>query len=104
MNQLALSWEAAERGIQSSAEHAEDVLPGWAERAYRELLIYKFGRGGFTSEDFRDHLTATGFAVPVPKALGAVFKRAAKRREIQRVGFAKSRDRHCSPIPLWEAA
>lgn len=106
MNQLALSWEAAERGIRRSAEHAEAVEPGWAASCYRVLCDYaRDGRAEpFTSEDFRDFLASIRFPVPVPKALGGVFQKAARAKVIQRVGFANSRDRHCSPIPLWRAA
>ena len=103
MNQLAMAFDARDAGIQQSADHAEAESPGWSERAYTELMIFAFGRT-FTSEDFRDHLKAIGFPVPVPKALGAVFVKAARKNKIQRVGFARSRERHCSTVPLWGAA
>ena len=100
--QLALVLRDA--GIRTSTAHAEAIESGWSERAYTELCVYAFGHAPFTSEDYRDHLAAIGFPVPVPKALGGIFQRAARQRVIQRVGYAKSRERHCSPVPLWEAA
>lgn len=102
-HQLALSWGAACDGMRRSAEHAENVEPGWCENAYRLLCDYRPGVD-FTSEQFRDHLASVGFEVPVPKALGAIFKKAARRMVIQRVGFAPSKERHCSPTPLWRKA
>lgn len=99
-HQLALI--LAHHGMTRAAEHAEALDTGWGERAFEHLCAYAKGRDGtFSSEDFRDHLAAIGFACPVPKALGAVFQKAARRLVIERVGFAPSRDRHCSPIPLW---
>lgn len=109
--QLALSWSAAEDGIRRSADHAEAVEPGWAGRAYALLREYadscwgdEFTRHDFTSEDFRKFLADIDFPVAVPKALGAVFKKAARNRVIERAGFAPSKDRHCSPTILWRKA
>lgn len=105
MTQLALSWEAAERGIRSSADHAEEIESGWGESAYRLLCEFAVKhQGTFTSLDFRCFLHSRAFPVPVPKALGAVFKNAARAKVIKRVGFVPSVERHGSPVPLWEAA
>lgn len=105
MNQLALTMPEArefrDEGMRLSADHAESIEPGWSESAYRVLTDYARGRASFTSEDYRDHLAGIGFPVPVPKALGGVFQKAAKRGVIRRIGFGISRERHLSPCPLW---
>lgn len=106
MTQLALTYAAArDEGIRQSAEHAEGLEPGWGENAYRLLCEFVTKhQGPFTSLDFRCFLHSRHFPVPVPKALGAVFKNAARARVIKRVGFVPSVERHGSPVPLWEAA
>lgn len=103
MNQLAL--RLRDDGIRRSADHAEAIESGWGASAYRVLCEYARSRADtWTSEDFRDFLASINFPVPVPKALGGVFQKAARAKVIQRVGFATSRERHCSPVPLWRAA
>lgn len=98
--QLAL--RLRDDGIRESAAHAEDLASGWGASAYRVLCDYARGRAEqFTSEDFRDFLAGIKFPVPVPKALGAVFQKAARAGVIKRVGFGTSKHRHLSPCPLW---
>ena len=105
MNQLSLTYAAArDDGIQRSADHAESLESGWGASAYRVLCEYaRDHRGVWTSEDFRDFLASINFPVPVPKALGAVFQKAARNRVIERAGFGISKARHLSPCPLWRA-
>lgn len=107
--QLSLTYAAArDEGIQRSAGHAESLESGWGASAYRVLCEYAdspyLPEGKtFTSEDFRDFLASIDFPVPVPKALGAVFQKAARNRVIERAGFGISKARHLSPCPLWRA-
>lgn len=89
-------------GIRESAEHAEAIESGWSASALRVLTEYSSSRAeNFTSEDFRDFLASIDFPVPVPKALGAVFQKAARTGVIKRAGFGISKARHLSPCPLW---
>jgi len=105
--QLALDYSRAARdeGMARAADHAEGIEPGWGAAAYRVLCDYaRDCDEPFTSEDFRDWLQTIQFPCPVPKALGAVFQRAARRRVIKRCGTGISRHRHLSPCPLWSRA
>lgn len=113
MNQIAMSLplptigEACvgrDAGIQRATDHAETVESGWSASTLRVLIDYARNRETFTSEDFREHLQAIDFPCPVPKALGAVFQKAARAAVIKRLGYAVSRERHASPCPLWGRA
>lgn len=106
--QLSFALDAVykrDTGIRESAEHADGLEPGWGAGALRVLTEYACSSSGdFTSEDFRAFLATIDFPVPVPKALGAVFQKAARAGVIRRVGFGISRHRHLSPCPLWSRA
>jgi hypothetical protein len=107
MDQLSIDWtQQRDAGMAKSASHAESIDPGWLETAYTLLNAYCIQHRGqtFTSEDWREWAEARGFPIPVPKALGSVFSKAAKRGLIRRVGFAIARERHGSPCPQWLAA
>ncbi len=96
--------QLAEEGIQRSRRHAEAVEPGWTDRAYSLLESFcRFqGTKPFTSEDFRLYARSKGFEIAVPKALGAVFKRAARNQVIERSPIlGKAFARHGSPCPVW---
>lgn len=97
---------AAAHGMSQSAAHAEAIEEGWTDRAYATLQAFcRFqATQPFTSEDFRLYALSVGFPVPVPKALGAVFKRAAREGLIRRDGFGRAFARHGSPCPRWVAA
>ncbi len=96
---------AAAHGMSQSAAHAEAVDDGFHERAYSLLAAFcrLQATNPFTSEDFRLYAHREGFPIAVPKALGAVFKRAAKNGLISRDGFSKAFARHGSPCPLWRS-
>ncbi len=96
---------AAAQGMSQSAAHAESVDPGFTERAYGLLADFckSQGTNPFTSEDFRLYAHSSGFEIAVPKALGAVFKRAAREGLIVRDGFGKAFARHGSPTIRWRA-
>lgn len=99
--QLEIAWEQADRGIRQSADHAEDVRPGWGAVALEALRCYAGFGYEFTSEQFRDYLKSIGLACEVPKALGSVFQKAARAGWLEKAGYAKSAQRHCSPCPIW---
>ncbi len=96
---------AAAQGMSQSAAHAEAVDDGFHERAYGLLTAFcrLQATQPFTSEDFRLYAHREDFPIAVPKALGAVFKRAAKNGLIRRDGFGKAFSRHGSPCPLWRS-
>ena len=103
--QLSLDYARAARdeGMERAADHAEGVDPGWAASCYRVLEVYAGHTAEFNSLAFREHLARIGFPVPVPKALGGVFRKAACAGLIHKVGFDQHPERHCSPTPRWQS-
>lgn len=108
MNQLEIDWVAQrDQGIARSAEHAEAIDPNWGATAYSMLTQFCGERKGcfFTSEDVRRWCELRGFDTPVPKAWGAVFLKASRRKLIQkRLQPGVAKQRHGSPCPMWEVA
>lgn len=102
---------ARDSGIQQAAQHAEEVVPKWGDRAYSMLLDYltkppQFTRA-FTAEDVREH--AQRLSLPEPphlRAWGAVFQRAARAGLIEKDGVTEARAKHvhCAIITVWRAA
>ncbi len=105
VNQRIKSDLAAAQGMSQSAAHAESIEEGWTDRAYGLLARFSKAQATnpFTSEEFRLYARSVGFEIPVPKALGAVFQRAARDGLIARSGYGKSFSRHSSPCVLWRA-
>lgn len=101
--QLALAWDAAESGMARATGHAESLEPGWSASVYRVLTVYAGHTAEFTALDFRRHLDRIGFPVPVPKALGGPFKKAARCGLITRIGFDPHPERHASPTPRYRS-
>ncbi len=113
MSQLAIDFSAPidraragrDSGMQRAQEHAEDVAPGWADRAFAALCAYAKLAGRFTSYEFRMTAYSQGLdAPPTDKAFGPVFLRAVKAGVIQKTGYAQHPERHASPTPVWERA
>lgn len=101
--QLAIDFARAQadEGMLRASLHAEQSQPGWLEIAYQALVDHARDHERFTSYEFRK---ASRLTFPTtPKALGSVFKRAAKEGIIERVGFAQDPDRHDSPAPVWRS-
>lgn len=112
MDQLTMVWdrpslaEAVARrddGIRRASEHAEDECEGWGLEALRFLTRYAGAADvPFLAEDVV--LAAVG-VVPSPpdaRAWGGVFKRAAARGIVRRVGYAPARSSNLSPKCLWQ--
>lgn len=101
MNHLA----QRDLGIARAKSHAEAIDRQWSRTAYALLEAYCAQRRGlvFTSEDWRAWATLRGLPIPVPKALGHVFLKAARNGLIRREGYAVAKERHGSPCPLWRA-
>ena len=95
----------ADQGMGRALDRAERQTPAWGEIAYR-----------FIEEYARQHAEFPGWVVvksaavtvnfpepPTEKAWGAVIKRAARARVIERAGTVKDPNRHGNPIPLWRS-
>lgn len=104
VNQLAMALEQRDEGIRQSAEHAEDVSPGWGEAAYTALTLYAGMAGEFNAFQFREYLKSVGLEASVPKAVGAVMLRAARAGIIRKVGYDPHPERHASPTCRWVRA
>lgn len=106
MNPLAMAYAEAERGMKRAKAHAEAIDPEWSRTASLMLDAYCVQRPGrqFTSENFREWCEARGFPIPVPKALGPLFKQAARVGTIVKDGYSVAADRHGSPTVLWRSS
>jgi hypothetical protein len=95
--------EAAERGIQSSAEHAESDSPGWQGRALGFLGRYAASQiASWTIEDFRLWAASHGLEQPdEARAYGSLTRKALQRGYMVRVGYAPTVSSRGGPKPLY---
>lgn len=103
---MAVSLAARDAGMQSSAEHAEEVMPGWQDRALEELRGFANGYGSqcpFTMEEWR--MSAEAFGLPQPaelRAYGALTVRAIREGIIEKTGqYAPAASSNGSAKPLY---
>lgn len=98
---------AGEKGMLTAATHAEEVLPGWNERAFRLFMQYAAGNpDGFQTDEARAWAEAVGLEAPPDKrAWGGVTTRALKSGLIKAVGYRKQAAVTChgSPKAVWAA-
>jgi hypothetical protein len=76
----------------------------WQEAAYDRLRIFLILIAGapFLSETFVLHAEAHGLAPPKDaRAYGAIIRRAARRGQIVKVGYAPAASSNLSPKCLW---
>lgn len=116
MNQIAMDFDQAraqrDAGIRMAADHAEEVSPGWSDRAFDMLRCFADSKrlaGGetFTSEDLRTYAASLGLPAPAHlRAWGGVFQRAAKAGIIVKAGVSTARAPHVhqSIVATWRAA
>jgi len=105
--QIPIDYHAKrDEGIAQALQHAESLNADWGATAYGMLEEFCRARSGciFTSEDIRRWCELRGFDSPVPKAWGAVVKKAARLKLIVRTGTTIAKQRHGSPCPQWEVA
>lgn len=92
--------EAIQRGV----DHADLVVEGWSDTAFKLLKEFILTVSTFQSEDFRMWV---GDRLPHPpdeRAFGAIIRRAVKAGLIKRIGFEPTSDKktHRSPMSVWE--
>lgn len=86
-------------GINRAEDHQEAVVTGWVEDTARLLTEWAAARGPFLAEDFR---ASNIYEKPEEsRAFGAVFRYAAKRNWIRRLGYAPAKSSNLSPKCLW---
>ena len=109
MNQPAFDFEAARKardaGIRRAVDHAEDVTPKWADRAYDFLQGYLRTNERLTSEDVREAAKGLVPEPPSLRAWGGVFQRAARAGLIERAGYGTARDPrvHMNVVTVWQS-
>lgn len=105
--QLTLDYGAAQRaaelGMRRAIDHADRIEPGWSEQALIALLHFAARTDQFTAEEARRHVHADGLSLPPDgRAWGAVFKRAAARRHIRKIGYAPRVCGNMTPTIVWQ--
>lgn len=102
-----------DQGMELAIDHAEQVDPGWKERAYEKLLqfvnIYSVNMGikTFMAEDIRSWAYAHGLQRPPSgRAWGGLVRRAALEGVIVQVaiGQVKNKTAHCANAGVWRKA
>lgn len=102
---MAAALAARDAGMQSSAEHAEDVQPGWQGAAMvGAMAAIHRQTGHFTMEHIRTVATWC-FGLPQPpelRAWGSVTVRLIREGIIEKTGqFAPAVSSHGSPKPTY---
>lgn len=103
---LSAAHTAAELGMTQALEHAEEVTPKWGDLAVRWIERYAGQHGEFSGEDCVLAAYEWGLVRPPDdRAWGWPFRRAAKRRLIERVTdrTAPRKRGHGSPGPVWRS-
>lgn len=78
----------------------------WSDVALQFIRVYalKNRKVKFIAEDVVDAALEYGLQPPPDKrAWGSPFSKAAKMGIIRRCGYGVSKNRHCSPTPLWQS-
>lgn len=96
---MARALERRDEGIASSAQHAEEVQPGWGERAYRAVQCSGYlASESFTMDFARQWLYACGLDIPPEeRAWGAVTQKLVRDGIIEPVGYAPAASSNGSP-------
>lgn len=89
---------ARDAKITQADDHADAE---WRDHA--DSIIRAHARTGcdFTTDEVMETLAAGPFSTHEPRALGAVVKRLISQGVIVQTGWARSRRRHASPIPVY---
>lgn len=102
---MARALERRDDGIASSAQHAEEVQPGWQEMAYGWLEWWVDSVAAypsFTMEEFRTHPSIIEMDQPAElRAYGALTQRAIRHGLIEKVGYAPAVSSNGSPKALY---
>jgi hypothetical protein len=95
--------EAPRRAAEARRDDAiAKADPSWVAIAANVLQDWASCRAPFLAEDFiAEHLVSRPRE---PRHWGAVFKYAARRGYIRKVGYAPANSSNRSPKTLWEAA
>lgn len=109
MNQLALDYarSARDEAMQAAVDAADGRVPKWSEVAFQYIRLYAQQHRGvrFIGRDITQAAKAYGLESPATeKAWGGPILRAVRAGVLVKVGYAPDANRHCSPVPQFEAA
>lgn len=98
--------QLAEEGMSRAVDHADEIEPGWSQRAYGMLESYALNHFEFMTEEVR--VWAHGEGLPTPpdgRAWGAVTLRAVKAGVIAWERYQKTRSppAHATPRAVWKS-
>lgn len=91
-------------GMRQAAQHADDVEPGWSDRAYGVLLKFASTRDAFITPELRQYAASSGFPLPTTNmAWGGVVRRAVCAKKIVQIGTQYWSDavNHPRLVPVW---
>lgn len=99
--------QKADIGMALAADKADRDNPGWSEGALVALERYIAAHpdASFIAEQVREWAEDLELIEPPEnaKAWGQVFRTAARRKVIERIGYAPARSSNLSPKCLWRA-
>lgn len=104
MIQSEIDYTAADRGIRSSAEHAESDVAGWSELALWYVRQFAASKGvAWTMESCRTWAYIHGLPKPEEeRAFGSVTQKAIRQGIIRKTGqYAPAASSNGSPKPLY---
>lgn len=106
--QLRIDFARAQRdeSMQRAVDAAEGRVPRWGEVAFQYIRLYAQQHKGtrFIGRDITQAAKVYGLESPASeKAWGGPVQRAVREGVLRKVGFAQDPNRHCSPVPLFEA-
>jgi hypothetical protein len=96
--------ELTDKGIEQAKEHAEQVHPGWSDRALEYFRLYATLHPSFMTEDVRAYAYADGFDMPPAEgAWGGVSRAAKKAGYVSARGKTESKNpsQHGKYMTLW---
>lgn len=106
MDTIAEARAARDDGIKRAVDHANAVVPSWADQAYALLRDYAMTHAGFTSEDLSAYAIGVGLPIPPDKrAWGGVVGRARRNGVVEPAGYAASKvvQAHMRTNRVWKS-
>lgn len=99
--------QMAEEGMQRAVDHANDVQPGWSDKALELVKLYAKKSHGFLTEEVRTwaHGECDLDLPPDPRSWGAVMAKAKAARIVEPAGFRSTAipPAHAKPMQYWRS-